>query len=118
MRSYGNKLQKCIICIGPYKIEDHKYEIAGYQKKNDKICIHVIPKVSYCMRAHAADFAQCTLRYKVEISAKKEKKAQKIELKGASKYLWRKKSYNRWQHILDMVNIIFNTFYYVFSFLM
>ena len=79
MGSCGNRPEKCVICAGSHKVEDHQCGVIGCKKKKSKICIYVIPKCANLMRAHAANSSRCVSRYKVEIDVKKRKRAQKIE---------------------------------------
>ena len=48
-------------------------------KEKRKICVHVIPKYVNCIGTNAANFSRYTLRYKMEIYARKAKKAKKIQ---------------------------------------
>ena len=81
MGSCGGRPQKCIICAGPHKIEDHQCGVAGCQKGKRKICVHVTSKYANCIGAHAANSSQCISRHMAEISARKEKKAKEIQKK-------------------------------------
>ncbi len=79
MEICGSQPQKCIIYVGPHKMEDHQCRIARCQKGKGKICIHVTPKCVNCIGAHTANSPRCTLRHKAEINARKEKKNKEIQ---------------------------------------
>lgn len=74
MGSCGNRPQKCIICAGPHKVEDHQCGVSGCKKGKGKICVHVTPKCANCTGAHVANSPRCISRHKAEINARKEKK--------------------------------------------
>ena len=78
MRSCRGRPQKFIICASLHKIEDYQYGVAGCQKAKEKICVHITFKCTHYMRAYAANFLCCTLRYKAEINIRKEKNAKKF----------------------------------------
>ena len=82
--SYKGRPQKCIICVGPHKIEDHQCGVTKYQKEKGKICVYVTPKCANCMGAHTSNSPHYSLRYKAEISAKKKAKKIQKEKKPAS----------------------------------
>ncbi len=83
----GDRPQKCIICAGPHKVEDHQCGVAGCKKGKGKICAHDTPKCANCTGAHAANSPRCTSRHKAEINARKEmntKENQKGKMQACS----------------------------------
>lgn len=74
MRSYGNRRPQCIICIGPYKIEEHSCGIAGYNKGKRKIYVHIAIKCANYRENHTVNSSRYTSRYKVDIKTRKKKK--------------------------------------------
>ena len=79
MESCGDRPQRCIICAGSHKVEDHQCGVTGCNKGKGKICVHVTPKCANCKGAHAANSPRCTSRHKAEINARKEKKVKEIQ---------------------------------------
>ena len=79
MGSCGDRPEKCIICAGPHKVEDHQCGVTGCKKGKRKICVHVTPKCANCTGAHAANSPRCISRHKAEINVRKEKKTKEIQ---------------------------------------
>lgn len=73
----GYKPQRCVICVGSHKVEDHQGGVARCKKEKRRICVHVIPKSANYDGTHAANFSCCTLRHSADMRVKKEKKTKK-----------------------------------------
>ena len=69
----GDRPEKCIICIGSHKVENHQCSVIGCNKRNKKIYVHVTPRCANCMEAHTVNSSRYTSRYKAEISTRKKK---------------------------------------------
>lgn len=74
MGSCGNRPPKYIIWAVPHKVEEHCCVVAGYNKREGKICVHVTAKYANCGGNHVANFPRCVSRHKADIKAKKERK--------------------------------------------
>lgn len=46
----GEKMAQYMICVGAYKVENHKYGVIGYTTKKCKIYIYIMPKCANCER--------------------------------------------------------------------
>lgn len=79
MGSCAERPQRCRICAGPHKVDDHHCGVIGCKKGKGKICVHVTPKCANCMGAHVANSPRCISRHKAEINARKEKKAKEMQ---------------------------------------
>ena len=73
MGGCGNQPQRCVICAGPHKVEDHQCGVVGCKKGKGKICVYVTPKCAYCSGPHAANSSRRRSRHQADIRARKEK---------------------------------------------
>lgn len=86
MRGCGDQPQRCVICAGPHKVEDHQCGVARCKKGKRRICVHITPKCANCSGTHAANSPRCTSRHQADMIARKEKKTkEKEEEKGRQK---------------------------------
>lgn len=76
MGSCGNRHEKCLICVGHHKVENHQCGIEGCNKGKRKICAHISLKCANSGRAHVANSPRYTLRHQTDIKARKEKKTK------------------------------------------
>lgn len=79
MRKCKDRLEKCFICAGPYKVENHYYEVAGCNKRKKKIYAHIILKYANYSRTYIKNFSFCALKYQADIKARKKKKTKEKE---------------------------------------
>lgn len=81
MGSCEDWLEKYIIYIRLYKLDNYIYNIRGYKKGKSKIYVHVTPNCVNCMGVYITHCARRISRHKVEINIKKEKKPKKLRKK-------------------------------------
>ena len=79
MGSCGDRPEKCLICAGPHKVENHQCGVAGCNKGKGKICAHITPKCANCGGTHVANSPRCASRHQADIKARKEKKMKEKE---------------------------------------
>ena len=79
MGSCEGRPEKCLICAGPHKAENHQCGVAGCKKGKGKICAHITPKCANCGRDHIANSSRCASRHQANIKARKEKKSKEKE---------------------------------------
>ena len=82
MGKCGDQLLKCIICACLHKIEDYQCGVNGCSKDIRRMYTHVLTLFANCGRNHLANLTRCTLRYKAEVNARKQKTAKKTLERG------------------------------------
>ena len=79
MGGCGDRPQRCVICAGPHKVEDHQCGVVGCKKGKGKLCVHVTPNCANCSGPYAANSSWCRSRHQADIRARKEKMTNKKE---------------------------------------
>lgn len=76
-----NQIVWCVIYIGAYKVEDHRYKVTSYTMKMSKICTHVTSNCANYEVKHQATIFKYSARLKAQAEIWK-KKSRKLLAKN------------------------------------